>query len=96
MFKLRYILYTLILSLIMFIAFKGIDLMKNVSNVDQEKFEMLMSSEYQKYLYDNPISASYLGDLRYNTKWNDVSLDKIKADNLHDLAIIDQLENGFS
>ena len=58
MFKLRYILYTLILSLIMFIAFKGIDLMKNVSNVDQEKFEMLMSSEYQKYLYDNPISAS--------------------------------------
>ena len=92
MFKLRYILYPLILSLIMFIAFKGIDLMKNVSNVDQEKFEMLMGSEYQKYLYDNPISASYLGDLRYNTKWNDVSLDKIKADNLHDLAIIDQLE----
>ena len=42
----------------MFIAFIVIELMRNVSNVDEEKIETLMGNEYQKYLKHNPVTET--------------------------------------
>ena len=47
-------------------------------------FEELMDSEWSKIVSDNPVYASSMGDLRFNTEWSDNSIKRIREDHQHD------------
>ena len=40
-------------------------------------FEELIDSEWSKIVIDNPVYASSMGDLRFNTEWSDSSIQRI-------------------
>ena len=54
-------------------------------------FEGLMDSEWSKVVSDNPVYASSMGDLRFNTEWSDSSIAKIYENHLHDQSVLDNL-----
>ena len=54
-------------------------------------FEGLMDSEWSKVVSDNPVYASSMGDLRFNTEWSDSSIAKINENFQHDQSILDAL-----
>jgi prolyl oligopeptidase len=93
MFKLRYILYTGLLSLGLIVAF-NLSLIPNFFSKtnDEQKFLELLDKEFIKSIEDNPIYASYMGDLRFNTIWPDFSIEKINTDHEHTLKVIEELE----
>ena len=93
MFKLRYILYTGLLSLGLVVAF-NLSLIPNFFSKtnDEQKFLELLDKEFAKSIEDNPIYASYMGDLRFNTLWPDYSIEKINKDHEHTLKVIQELE----
>ena len=93
MFKLRYILYTGLLSLGLIVAF-NLSLIPNFFSKtnDEQKFLELIDKEFVKSVEDNPIYASYMGDLRFNTLWPDYSIEKINKDHEHILKVIQELE----
>ena len=101
MFKLRYILYTGLLSLGLIVAF-NLSLIPNFffKTNDEQKFLELLDKEFTKSIEDNPIYASYMGDLRFNTLWPDYSIEKINTNHEHTLRVIEELEmmavNDFS
>ena len=74
MFKLRYILYTGLLSIGLIVVF-NLSLIPNffTKSDDEQKFLELLDNEFIKSIEDNPIYASYMGDLRFNTIWPDSS-----------------------
>ena len=90
MFKLRYILYTGLLSLALIVAF-NLSLIPNFfsKNNDEQKFLELLDKEFAKSIEDNPIYASYMGDLRFNTLWPDYSIEKINKR-------LERIESEFS
>ena len=93
MFRLRYILYTSLLSLGLIVAF-NLSVLPNFfsKNNDEEKFLKLLDNEFAKSIEDNPIYASSMGDLRFNTLWPDYSIEKINQDHEHTLKVIEELE----
>ena len=93
MFKLRYILYTGLLSIGLIFAF-NLSLIPNFFSKtnDEQKFLELLDKEFAKSVEDNPIYASYMGDLRFNTLWPDYSIEKINKDHEHTLKVIQELE----
>ena len=54
-------------------------------------FEDLMDSEWSKVVSDNPVYASSMGDLRFNTEWSDSSITKINENHQHDQSVLDAL-----
>ena len=54
-------------------------------------FEGLMDSEWSKVVSDNPVYASSMGDLRFNTEWSDSSITKINENHQHDQSVLDAL-----
>ncbi|MBA3769430.1 MAG: DUF885 domain-containing protein [Blastocatellia bacterium] len=50
-------------------------------NPETQKLYALFDSEWQWTLENNPTFASYLGDKRYNARWDDVSLSALEARN---------------
>ena len=54
-------------------------------------FEGLMDSEWSKVVSDNPVYASSMGDLRFNTEWSDSSVTKINENHQHDQSVLDAL-----
>ena len=54
-------------------------------------FEGLMDSEWSKVVSDNPVYASSMGDLRFNTEWSDSSITKINENHQHDQSVLDTL-----
>jgi prolyl oligopeptidase len=54
-------------------------------------FEELMDSEWSKIVADNPVYASSMGDLRFNTEWSDNSIGKINEDHQHDQSVLNLL-----
>ena len=54
-------------------------------------FEELMDSEWSKIVVDNPVYASSMGDLRFNTEWSDNSIKRISEDHQHDQSVLDAL-----
>ena len=54
-------------------------------------FEELMDSEWSKIVSDNPVYASSMGDLRFNTEWSDSSIKRINEDHQHDQSVLDAL-----
>ena len=93
MFKLRYILYTGLLSIGLIIVF-NVSLSPNFFSKfnDEQRFLDLLDNEFAKSIEDNPIYASYMGDLRFNTLWPDYSIEKINKDHEHTLKVIEELE----
>jgi len=93
MFKLRYILYTLLLSIGLIFAF-NLSLIPNFffKASDEEKFLDILDQEFSKSIEDNPIYASNMGDLRFNTLWPEYTIDKINENHSHTLEIIKLLE----
>jgi uncharacterized protein (DUF885 family) len=51
----------------------------------------LFDREWERALADNPISATYLGDTRYNDRWVDLSLAATEARNAADANVLDDL-----
>ncbi|CAN5350979.1 DUF885 domain-containing protein [soil metagenome] len=51
----------------------------------------LFDSEWQWTLETSPTFASYLGDKRYNNRWNDESLTAIKSRNQHQIETLSRL-----
>ena len=62
------------------------------SESPQIKFESLLDSEWSKIVNDNPVYASSMGDLSRNTEWSDTSVENIYSDHLHQLNILNQLD----
>jgi len=94
MFKLRYILYTILLSFTLILTF-NLSLIPSFfyKTSDEEKFLELLDKEFEKSLKDNPIYASYMGDLRFNKLWPDFTIQKINEDHEHNLNIVKELES---
>lgn len=56
-----------------------------------EALRDLFDAEWQRRLKDSPILATYLGDARYNDRWDDLSPQAIAARNAEDRAALDKL-----
>ena len=54
-----------------------------------DELEALFKSEWQRSLKENPVTASALGDRRYNGQWPDLSLDAIEASHAADLDALE-------
>ncbi len=52
----------------------------------------LFDEEWEASLRDNPTFASFLGDKRYNTLWDDVSLEAINKRHLHEIETLSRLK----
>ena len=57
----------------------------------EESLTRLFDDEWQRGLRDNPVSASWLGDARYNDRWPDESLDAMAARHAADRAALKRL-----
>ena len=60
-------------------------------NSDENVFEELMQSEWQRGIDENPLYASSMGNLDKNDQWPEYSVEKIKTNYEHDLQILTQL-----
>ena len=60
-------------------------------NSDENVFEELMQSEWQRGIDENPLYASSMGNLDKNDQWPEYSVEKIKTNYEHDLKILTQL-----
>ena len=69
-------------------------------NSDENVFEELMQSEWQRGIDENPLYASGMGNLDKNDQWPEYSVEKIQTNYEHDLKILTQLNrldsNAFS
>ncbi|MDA9112296.1 DUF885 domain-containing protein [Gammaproteobacteria bacterium] len=69
-------------------------------NSDENVFEELMQSEWQRGIDENPLYASSMGNLDKNDQWPEYSVEKIQTNYEHDLKILTQLNrldsNSFS
>ena len=69
-------------------------------NSDENVFEELMQSEWQRGIDENPLYASSMGNLDKNDQWPEYSVENIQTNYEHDLKILTQLNrldsNAFS
>ncbi len=56
-----------------------------------ERLHELFDAEWERTMRENPTWASALGDLRYNNRWEDLSVAAIQAAHEEDQRVIDQL-----
>ena len=57
-----------------------------------ESLHALFESEWERAMRENPTWASTLGDLRYNDRWDDLSLDAIEASHAADREVLAKLD----
>ncbi len=71
---------------------------KAASNQDSatENLHALFDTEWQRNLEENPTFASYLGDKRYNARWNDQSLAAIKRRRERNAQALSKLKKNQS
>jgi uncharacterized protein (DUF885 family) len=62
------------------------------SNSTADEFHQLLDDEWDRRLQENPTFASWLGDKRFNNRWQDVSLDAIRQRNKRDQAVLQKLK----
>ena len=60
-------------------------------NSDENVFEELMQSEWQRGIDENPLYASSMGNLDKNDQWPEYSVENIQTNYEHDLKILTQL-----
>ncbi len=63
----------------------------STQNAATKELYALFDTEWQRNLENFPTFASYLGDKRYNNRWNDVSLEAIKKRNDRNVQALAQL-----
>ncbi|MCA9055796.1 MAG: DUF885 domain-containing protein, partial [Planctomycetaceae bacterium] len=57
-----------------------------------ERLQKLFDAEWERGMRENPTWASSLGDLRYNDRWDDLSLEAIEASHRADVETLQQLD----
>ena len=57
-----------------------------------ERLHAIFETEWQWSLENNPTWASQLGDLRYNDRWPDVSLEAIESRHAHRQEVLERLD----
>ncbi len=57
-----------------------------------DEFHQLLDDEWDRRLRENPTFASWLGDKRFNDRWQDVSLDAIGQRHERDQAVLEKLK----
>ena len=80
---------TLIISFILILSCSS----QSSAVTSNSSFNSLIDSEWLKIISDNPVYASSMGDLRFNTEWSDNSIKKIKLNYEHNLKILEKLNN---
>lgn len=61
-------------------------------NPESQKLHAMFDAEWQWTLENNPAFASYLGDKRYNSRWQDVSISAFEARNRHIIVALEKLK----
>jgi uncharacterized protein (DUF885 family) len=64
----------------------------SAQSTEDQKLRAIFDTDWQWTLENNPTFASYLGDKRYNARWNDMSLTAIEARHRHDVEILEKLK----
>jgi len=64
----------------------------NAQSTEDQKLNSFFDEQWEYGLKQNPIFATFLGDLRYNDQLPDVSLAAIQKDQAHDLQTLKELE----
>ena len=59
---------------------------------EDAKLTQFFDADWQWTMENNPTFASYLGDKRYNTRWNDVSIAATERQHKHALEAIEKLK----
>lgn len=59
---------------------------------DSERFHALLEADWEYVLEHAPEFATYVGDPRYNDRWNDYSLEAVERWEAHDREVMRQLE----
>lgn len=72
-----------------FVIFAQIE--KTSQNAATTALYKLFSEEWERGLADNPVSASYLGDRRFNNRWQDLSLTAIENRQQNRIAALAKL-----
>ncbi|MEC7911888.1 MAG: DUF885 domain-containing protein [Pseudomonadota bacterium] len=80
---------TLIISFILILSCSS----QSSAVTSNSSFNSIIDSEWLKIISDNPVYASSMGDLRFNTEWSDNSIKKIKLNYEHNLKILEKLNN---
>ena len=80
---------TLIISFILILSCSS----QSSAVTSNSSFNSIIDSEWLKIISDNPVYASSMGDLRFNTEWADNSIKKIKLNYEHNLKILEKLNN---
>ena len=80
---------TLIISFILILSCSS----QSSAVTSNSSFNSIIDSEWLKIISDNPVYASSMGDLRFNTEWSDNSIKKIKINYEHNLKILEKLNN---
>jgi uncharacterized protein (DUF885 family) len=57
-----------------------------------DDFHQLLDDEWDRRLQENPTFASWLGEKRFNDRWQDVSLDAIRRRHERDQAVLEKLK----
>jgi len=64
----------------------------SASDSETEKLHALFDDAWERELRENPVSATYLGDKRYNDQWGDSSFEAIEASHQADIETLRRLE----
>ena len=64
---------------------------KKAEETPAEQLHELFESQWQRQMQESPTWASHLGDLRYNTRWRDLSLKAIEGRHHLDRMALDRL-----
>ena len=80
---------TLLISFILILSCSS----QSSAVTSNSSFNSIIDSEWLKIISDNPVYASSMGDLRFNTEWSDNSIKKIKINYEHNLKILEKLNN---
>ena len=62
------------------------------SDANADAFHRLLDDEWDRRLRENPTFASWLGDKRFNDRWQDVSLGAIQQRHEQDQAVLEELK----
>jgi uncharacterized protein (DUF885 family) len=83
---------SLFLVVLLCFAFQTVFAQKSNPNEATKQLYALFDSEWEWGLKESPTFASYLGDKRYNTLWEDRSIDAINRRNQHRIETLSKLK----